>query len=293
MATKKRGKLKINAKSSSKKPTPPKSLREKIQFYLIDCKTLPGKFIDMFILILNLLICLTFVLETYPISEIARGIIWKIEVVTIIFFIIEYIARIYGASNRVKEATNVYTIIDLLAILPTITIILFPVYGANITFIKILRVFKVLRIFRFLRFTADPYFFFGNITWHFLKVVRLVFTIFIIFFISAGLFFHVENGINSVVNNFGDAFYYVVVTITTVGFGDIIPISDGGRIVTVLMIISGIILIPWQASQVIKEWSQTKKKKSTCKNCGLMYHDEDASHCKSCGHIIYQEYDNV
>ena len=121
----------------------------------------------------------------------------------------------------------------------------------------------------------------------------MVFTIFIIFFISAGLFFHVENGINSVVNNFGDAFYYVVVTITTVGFGDIIPISDGGRIVTVLMIISGIILIPWQASQVIKEWSQTKKKKSTCKNCGLMYHDEDASHCKSCGHIIYQEYDNV
>ena len=53
MATKKRGKLKINAKSSSKKPTPPKSLREKIQFYLIDCNTLPGKVIDMFILILN------------------------------------------------------------------------------------------------------------------------------------------------------------------------------------------------------------------------------------------------
>jgi voltage-gated potassium channel len=150
----------------------------------------------------------------------------------------------------------------------------------------------VFRIFRFLRFTADPDFFFGNLTWQVLKVVRLFLTIFMIFFISSGLFFHVENGINAGVKTFGDAFYFTVVALTTVGFGDITPMSEGGRWVTVFMILSGIVLIPWQVSRIVKEWVRmASKKEIICPGCGLRYHDEDASNCKSCGHIIYQEYE--
>ena len=125
-----------------------------------------------------------------------------------------------------------------------------------------------------------------------LKVIRLFITILMIFFISSGLFFYVEYGLNPNVNNFGDAFYFTVVALTTVGFGDIIPRSDAGKWVTVLMILSGITLIPWQISQIVKEWARmATKKEITCPGCGLKYHDADASHCKSCGHVIYQEYD--
>lgn len=270
----------------------PKTFREHIQFYLIDCKTAIGKGIDIFIILLNLLICSIFVVETYPISTAIFNNLWRIELVVVGFFIMEYFARLYGAKSRLKQLVDVYSIIDLIAILPTVILLLIPTTSIYIGFIRIIRVFRVLRIFRFLRFAADPYFFFGNITWHFLKVIRLLLTIIIIFFVSSGFFWVVESPINPAVSTFGDAFYFTVVALTTVGFGDVTPISTGGRIVTVLMILSGIILIPWQASQIVKEWFfLSRKKRIICKKCGLKYHDKDASHCKQCGAVIYQEYE--
>ena len=57
------------------------------------------------------------------------------------------------------------------------------------------------------------------------------------------------------------------------------------------MILSGIILIPWQVGLIVKEWFIMQTKKDvTCSQCGLKDHDEDASHCKACGHVIYQEF---
>ena len=268
-----------------------RNLREAIQFYLIDCKTILGKMIDIFIIFLNLLVCIVFVAETYPISDQTRNILIKVEQISILFFIIEYFLRLYGSRNRLKYLYNIYSIIDLLAILPTVSILLLPASTLQIGFLRIIRVFRVFRIFRFLRFTADPHFFFGNITLSLLKVFRLALTILIIFFISAGLFWYIEHTINPDVSTFGDAFYFTVVALTTVGFGDITPISEGGKWVTVIMILSGIILIPWQAGQIIKEWLHSSKKSITCKKCGLKFHDDDASHCKSCGNIIYQEFE--
>jgi voltage-gated potassium channel len=272
----------------------PKIFRETLQFYLIDCKTTLGKVIDILIILLNLFICLILVIETYPVSEKTRHLLWNLEVIIVFFFIIEYMARLYAAQNRLRQLVDVYSIIDLIAILPTLSVIFLPLFGItlDIGFIRFIRAFRTLRIFRFLRFTADGDFFFGSITPHLLKVTRLFITILMIFFISSGLFYFVESDLNPNVNNFGDAFYFTVVTLTTVGFGDIIPLSDAGKWVTVLMILSGIVLIPWQISRIAKEWvNMATKKEIICPKCGLRYHDENASHCKSCGHIIFQEYD--
>ena len=272
----------------------PHSFRETIQFYLIDCKTPLGKLIDAFIIILNLFICALFVIDTYPVSAATKALLWKAEVIIVLFFIMEYAARLYGAKSRLKQLVDVYSIIDLIAILPTLALLFLPAFGItlNFSFVKLIRIFRVFRIFRFLRFTADPDFFFGSIPVQLLKVVRLVLTIFMILFISSGLFFYVEHGINTDVKNFGDAFYFTVVALTTVGFGDITPRSDAGKWVTVIMILSGIILIPWQVSRVVKEWvHMASKAEIVCPGCGLRYHDKDASHCKACGHLIYQEYD--
>lgn len=268
------------------------SLREKIQFYLIDCKTIPGKLIDISIIFLNVLVCILFVIDTYEgIPQSTKNVLQHLEVVIIVFFIIEYIARLYGSRNRVKHIFNIFSLIDLAAILPIFTIFFPGAVPLKISFIRILRVF---RIFRFLRFAADPVFFFGTISPRLLKIFRLALTIMIIFFVSSGLFWFVEHGANPEVKNFGDAFYFTVVSLTTVGFGDITPVSSGGRWVTVLMILSGIILIPWQVGQIVKEWiGLSGKKESVCPQCGLKYHDKDASHCKACGHVIYQEFDGL
>lgn len=272
----------------------PNTFRKTLQFYLIDCKTAFGKIIDIFIILLNLFICLILVIETYPVSEATRRLLWQLEVVIVIFFIVEYVARLYAAENRARQLVDVYSIIDLIAILPTLSMIFLPLIGItlDIGFIRFIRAFRTFRIFRFLRFTADADFFFGSITPQLLKVTRLFLTILMIFFISSGLFFYVESNLNPDVKNFGDALYFTIVALTTVGFGDITPLSDAGKWVTVLMILSGIFLIPLQISQIVKEWVRmATKKEVVCPKCGLRFHDEDASHCKSCGQVIYQEYD--
>jgi voltage-gated potassium channel len=277
-----------------KNKTTSRTFRETIQFYLIDCKTPLGKAIDIFIILLNLVICAIFVVETYPVSEATKRLMWNIEIIIVLFFMVEYAARLYGAKNRLRQLIDIYSILDFIAIVPTLSLLVLPLFGImpNFGFLRVIRMIRVLRIFRFLRFTADPNFFFGTITLRLLNVIKLFLTIFMIFFISSGLFFHVENAINPNVQTFGDAFYFTVVTLSTVGFGDIIPMSEAGKWVTVLMILSGIILIPWQVSRLVKEWLHIATKKEViCPGCGLRYHDENASHCKSCGHIIYQEYD--
>ena len=277
----------------NKNKTASRTFRKTIQFYLIDCKTPLGKAIDIFIIFLNLIICAIFVIETYPVPESVKNFLWNTELIIVFFFIAEYVARLYGAKNRLKQLIDVYSIVDLIAIIPTLSLLVLPLFGIalNIGFLRVIRMIRVLRIFRFLRFTADPNFFFGTITLRLLNLIKLFLTIFMIFFISSGLFFYVENTLNPHVQTFGDAFYFTVVTLSTVGFGDIIPMSEAGKWVTVLMILSGIILIPWQVSRIVKEWLHiATKKEIICPKCGLRYHDENASHCKSCGHIIYQEY---
>ncbi len=266
--------------------------RETLQFYLVDSKTPLGKIIDIFIIMMNLLICAILVIETYVVSQDTLSLLWQIEKAIVFLFVIEYVARLYGSENRARQLVDIYSILDLISILPTLILIIFPYLGLNhdMNFIQFIRIIRVFRIFRFFRFLATPEFFFGNLTMHVLRVIKLFMIIFMIFFISSGCFLLFEKGANPNVKTFGDAFYFTVVTLTTVGFGDIYPVTGGGRMVTVIMIISGIILIPWQASQIVKEWVHMATKRDViCKSCGLRYHDRDASHCKSCGSIIYQE----
>ncbi len=277
-------------------PQPPRNggFRATLQFYLIDCRTPLGKIIDLAIVLLNLLVCAIPVIETYPISEVLHIFLWRLELAIVAFFIVEYAARLYAAKSRLRQLVDIYSIIDLVAIIPTVALLILPLFGVSpdLAFLKLLRGLRIFRIFRFLRFTADPVFFFGQYTWRFLRVMRLFLTIFMLFFISSGLFYRVENALNPMVNTFGDAFYFTVVALTTVGFGEIVPISAAGRWLTVGMILTGIVLIPWQAGLIIKAWLRLGAKRDIiCKRCGLRWHDRDASHCKSCGSVIYQEYE--
>jgi voltage-gated potassium channel len=286
----------MNPPAADPTPHPARDFRSALQFYLIDCSTLPGKLIDILIIGLNLAVCAILVVETYPVSAELRTFMWRAEILIVAVFILEYMARLYGARNRWKQMRDIYSILDLVAILPTLILVLYSAGGieADLGALGVVRGLRIFRILRFFRFTADPDFFFGRITHQLLRVLRLFLTIVIIFFVSSILFYEVEHPVNTSVATFTDAFYFTVVALTTVGFGDITPLSEGGKWVTILMILSGIVLIPWQVSRIVKEWIHIARKRDiVCSHCGLRYHDEDASHCKSCGHIIYQEYDGT
>jgi voltage-gated potassium channel len=208
-------------------------------------------------------------------------------------FLVEYLLRVYGARDRVGEVTNPYTVVDLLSVVPTFAVFVAPGPLVATGGLGVLRLLRVVRILRFFRFTRDEEFFFGTVSIETLRVMKLLMTVVAVFFVSAGLFYEFEHGVNPGVETFGDAFYFTVVTLTTVGFGDITPATNAGRLVTIAAILAGIILIPWQASKIVREWTHKDMRSVTCPSCGLEYHDADASHCKACGHVIYQEHDSL
>ena len=263
-----------------------------VRSYLIDHRTATGKAIDVGLLLLNLAFIGIVVVETYPLSAGHRGLLWLSEVAIAVVFLVEYALRLYGARNRIGEATNPYTVVDLLSIAPTFAVLVIPGLPASAAGLNVLRLLRVVRVLRFFRFTRDEEFFFGTVSIETLRVMKLLLTVGAIFFVSAGLFYDFEHGVNPGIGTFGDAFYYTVVALTTVGFGDITPATQAGRWVTIAAILAGIVLIPWQASKIVREWTHRDRRNVTCPDCGLEYHDADASHCKACGHVIYQEHDS-
>ena len=98
----------------------PESFRKTVEFYLIDYRTPFGKAIDIGIISMNLLVCAIFVVDTYDISDGLRTFLWRLELSVVALFVIEYVARLYGAEDRGRQLLDVYSIIDLVAILPTL-----------------------------------------------------------------------------------------------------------------------------------------------------------------------------
>lgn len=259
-------------------------LRERIRFVLNDTDTLPGKLLDLILLVFNLLACVLFVVASYAPSPTPQHLV-VLEIMVVIIFIIEYLARIRVAEKPWHYVFSFYGLIDLISIVPTFL----PIRGMGF-----LRGLKVLRILRFLRYLEDERFFFGRISRLQLQGFKTIFIILTILFVSAGLILYSESGApRGSIKGFGEAFYFCVVTMATVGFGDFVPVTTAGRWFTVVMILMGLIIVPWQAGKLVKELlrSERLRKQVTCPQCGLTEHERDASHCKACGAVIFQEYE--
>ena len=257
-------------------------IKQRINFYFEDLTTPMGKAFDLVVVSLIFLVCAAFVVETYDIPERVRKIVSFMEVTIIVIFIIEYLLRFWVSEKKLKHFFHIYSLIDLTAIL--------PIFFAQQHF-QVIRVFRTLRIMRLIRFLENQHFFFGSIKPIHLIIFRIIYIIIAIVFVSAGLIFYAEHEINpEKFRTFFDAVYFSVVTLTTVGFGDITPVSDYGRAITVLIIISGIVFIPWQVRNLIAHFIVSVNKVSlACKECGLEYHDRDAIYCKRCGSKIYHK----
>lgn len=250
--------------------------REQIAFYLDDIDTPYGQAITLTMTGLIVLSCVIFVAETYPLPAPVFNELKALDTAIIVIFAVEYLLRLWCAENKRKFVFSLFAIIDLLAILP------FFIGIFNISYLRIFRWFRILRLIRFLEVKTTVFQITNEDS---IIVTRILFTLFTIIFIFSGFIYQVEHPINQEnFTTFFDAVYFCVVTMTTVGFGDVTPISQAGKFLTVLMILTGIVLIPWQLGDLIKQLVKTANHvEITCRNCGWKVHDTNAKFCKICG----------
>ncbi|MFN7132054.1 MAG: ion transporter [Myxococcales bacterium] len=204
-----------------------------------------------------------------------------------LLFGVEYLLRIYSVRRPLRYVTSFFGVIDLLAILPTPISLFFP--GAQS--LLVVRVVRLLRVFRILKLAS----FLGEaeILARALRASRQKITVFLggvltVVVISGALMYLIEGpayGYDSIPRGM----YWTIVTLTTVGFGDITPHTVVGQWVASFIMILGYWIIAVPTGIVSAELVQaTRVTTSTraCPGCGSQGHDDDASHCKYCGHAL-------
>jgi voltage-gated potassium channel len=205
--------------------------------------TKAGKIFDLFIQVMILISLVCFSIETIPdISDVTRDVLKKIEVTTITLFTLEYIARILVASKKTDFIFSFFGIIDFLTIV--------PFYLSTGLDLRSLRIFRLLRLVHVLKFAR-----YSNAVRRFHRaflIAKEELTLFffsalmIIYLAGAGIYFF-ENPVQpDVFSSIFSSLWWAVATLTTVGYGDIYPITAGGKLFTffILMIGLGVISMP-------------------------------------------------
>ena len=279
---------KIMAKGEEIESNLLKKIGNYFHLHVDNYETSHGRLIEGTFFILNFFAIILFIIDTYPLTDIHRAQLHLAEIILVSIFILEYALRMWVAQNKLKHFLSIYSIIDLASILPILAA--FTDLGF-LRIIRILRLVRMIRILRFQRAFKSKNTLFGQFTEKGLIVMRIGLTIFTIIFVSAGLMWAIENKVNpDKFPNIWDAMYFSIVTIATVGYGDITPISPLGKIITILVIVAGLTLIPWQLGKLLQVMiSSNVKTKVKCQKCGLDEHDKDAVRCKLCGSPIKQK----
>lgn len=208
-----------------------------------------------------------------------------LEYVFTIFFTAEYVLRIYCSPNPREYIFSFYGIIDLLSILPMYLGFFFPhiQYAIIIRSLRLIRVFRVMKMFNFLTE--------GNMLMRSLQASArkiLVFFLFVVLLVIClgSMMYMVE--CNHPLSSFKDvpsSIYWAVVTLTTVGYGDITPVTSVGRFLSAIIMLMGytILAVPTGIVSATMIQESRKKVNRRCSNCGRTGHDEDAIYCKHCG----------
>ncbi len=247
--------------------------------------TIEGQLVELAVAVLIISVSALFVAQTVTHDQALKDAMKIAENGITIIFVVEYLARWWARRFSWRYLLTPLALVDLAAILPLF------VAAKHFQFLRLLRLLRVLRLMRIVR---SRKFFFGEVRQSHLVVIRILLIVFCLVFITGGVVYDVEHGVNPRFETFFDGLYFAVVTLTTVGYGDLTPVTWMGKAATMAMILAGVLIIPWQLTSLARHiMLETNRRRATCKSCGLLYHDRDASHCKACGTLIYQEYDGT
>ncbi len=226
-----------------------------------DTDTRAGRAFDLTIQALIVLSLISFTIETLPnLSQAAKYWLFLVEMITIAIFTIEYGCRILVADNRLKYIFSFYGLVDLSAILP----FYIPAYISpriDLRAVRILRFFRLFRIFKLLRYMKAMQRFkdaFLDIKEELL--LYLMATGLMIFLSSVGIYFFEREAQPEAFGSIFHCMWWAMVTLTTVGYGDAIPITVGGRIFTIVVLLLGISVIAVPSGLLASALTKTRDK---------------------------------
>lgn len=269
-------------------PNTSSPLGKRLYEIIFESETPAGKLFDI-LLIIAIIVSVTVVMAD-SIRSIHQE--WQFplrmaEWLFTLLFTVEYALRIYCVDKPAKYLVSFFGIVDLLAVIPTY----FSIFLPATAYLVVIRVLRILRVFRILKLGA--YLGQADILLLSLRASRkkieiFLFTVMMLVIIFGSLMYLVEgeeNGFTSIPRSI----YWAIVTLTTVGYGDIAPKTNIGQILASVIMICGYSIIAVPTGIVTTEMFYTSGKiRSTkvCGQCGSRFHEEDSVYCRYCGHKL-------
>ena len=195
-----------------------------------------------------------------------------------LLFTFEYYLRIYCLKRPIKYVTSFWGIIDFLSIFPAYLSLFWPT-GQALTVLRLLRTMRIFRIFRLERFQEASAKLLDALKNSALRIMVFMLFVFVAAIIMGTMMYSIEGQVNPTFDNVLSGIYWAVVTITTVGYGDVVPVTPAGRFIAVLVMLFGysIIAVPMGivAGETINEHHKGKRKRHTQKVVEEMEKDFD------------------
>lgn len=263
----------------------PEHWRSKLHRVIFGTETPAGKRFDLILLVCIILSVFIVMLES--VGEIRRN--WgsaliAVEWVFTLAFSIEYIARLLSVKKPLRYAFSFFGLIDFISILPTFLALFIP-GTAPLMVVRILRMLRIFRILRMVHFLGEANTLLRALRSSSRKIGIFMFTVLTIVVVLGTIMYIIEDseaGFTSIPRSI----YWAIVTLTTVGYGDIAPVTALGQMVAAAIMILGysIIAVPTGivSSELVKE-SRSKEAQSVCGNCGHRTKDVNNRYCSQCG----------
>ena len=270
--------------------TPVMTLKEELYDIIFEADTPKGKRFDIMLIVLILVSIFIVMLDSMPSISGKYHVYLKIaEWIITIAFTIEYTLRIWVLPKPVKYIFSLYGIIDLLAIIPTYISVVFT-GGQSLMVIRALRLLRVFRILKLNRYTRAGRFLL--LAMHRSREKIFIFLFFVITMVVIfGTIMYLVEGEENGFTSIPTSIYWAIVTLTTVGYGDISPATGLGQMLASIIMILGYAIIAVPTGIVTSEMmvSRNHTNSQICAHCQYDHHDDDATHCKKCGYPLFTE----
>jgi len=278
-----------------KKKTFLEKLRQRIYIIIYGTNTFFGRLFDLILLGVILLSVVLVMLETVQgfDREYHKEVV-LLEWIITAFFTIEYLLRVITTRRHVKYIFSFYGIIDLIAVLP----MYLSLFVTGTSVLAIVRAFRLLRLFKIInhpKFTGQSLHLKDALIASRNKIVVFIYFV-LISTVFIGSLMYIVEGKESGFTSIPMSIYWTIVTLTTVGYGDISPITPLGQFIAsfVMILGYGIIAVPTGivSAEIVKKDNKIENKliaKKTCTNCGLTSYLKEAKYCYNCGNSLLNE----